>query len=91
MTEKSTKFVYNRTLRTVEERHVREHVSGHGPNAVTRDKSIGWYATFVEEPSAVYLGTTETGLSAGDRVKLTLERVGPANVVRLPVNKEDAS
>lgn len=88
---KSTKFVYLRTIKKVEERYYKSHVSGVGKDAEMKDVSLGWYATFVEDPVAAYLGLTETGLSAGDKVKLTLEKVEegvrPADV--LPLRKQE--
>lgn len=73
----SIRFVYIRTLKVVEERFEKKHVSGMGDKAVMRDETIGWYATFREDPVAVFLGYTEPALRAGDRVRLTLEKVGP--------------
>lgn len=72
---KITKFVYHRTLKAVEERFHKKHVTGAGKDAVMEDVSAGWYATFVEDPVAAYLGPMKPGLKAGDKVKLTLEKL----------------
>lgn len=86
----STKFVYHRTIKVVEERFRKVHVSGSGPDAVMKEVSEGWHVTFLEEPVAMYLGTVEPKLlRAGDGCTLTLERVRPGNVVSLPSNKEN--
>lgn len=71
----STKFVYTRTIKRVEERCAKRWLSGVGPDAKFADDSQGWYALFEEDPVALYLGTTETGLRAGDRMRLTAEKV----------------
>lgn len=71
----STKFVMLDTVRKVEERIVQRWVSGTGKEAKFAQDSEGWYAVLGAGPGSIYLGTTEPGLKAGDRVRLTLERV----------------
>lgn len=70
----SVKYVYVRTIKKIEERHARQWVSGAGADTKFERKSVGWYATFVEEPSAIFLGREQPNLKDGDKVKFTLER-----------------
>jgi hypothetical protein len=72
----SIRFVYLRTVKKVENRVANKWVRGTGKDAVFKEESTGWYATFVEDPTAIYLGMTETGLVAGDRMRFTAEKVG---------------
>lgn len=85
---KSVKFVYHRTVKIVEQRFRTEWVSGVGKDAKTREVSEGWFVVFAEEPTAMYLGTTETDLKVGDRMQLTLElKSRPTPAVVLPITK----
>jgi hypothetical protein len=71
----STKFVMLDKVARVEEKFAKQWVSGTGQDAVFRSDSAGWYATFTACPASMYLGTMEPGLKAGDRVRITMERV----------------
>jgi hypothetical protein len=71
----STKFVMLDVVRRVEERFARQHVRGSGEHAVFAKNSEGWYAVFESCPASIYLGSSEPELAAGDRVRLTVERV----------------
>lgn len=72
---KSTRFIYIRTISKLENRVAHRWVSGVGKEAVFEDHTVGWYAHFAEDPTALYLGTTETGLKVGDKLRLVAERV----------------
>lgn len=72
---KSTKFVYIRTIKKIENRTAKRWLSGVGPDTKFAEDSVGWYALFVEDPTALYLGMGEPGLAAGDRVRLTAEKI----------------
>lgn len=72
---KSTKFVYHRTIKRLEHRIVKRWIGGTGPEARFQEDSQGWYALFKEDPVALYLGMTETGLAEGDKMRLTAEKV----------------
>jgi hypothetical protein len=63
------------TIKKIEERLTRRWRGGVGPEAVFTEDSTGWYAIFESCPASIYVGSTAPGLKAGDRVRLTLERV----------------
>lgn len=71
----STKFIMLDTVKKVEERIARQWLSGTGNDAKFKDNSEGWYASFASCPAGIYLGTVEPSLKAGDKVRLTLEKV----------------
>jgi hypothetical protein len=71
----STKFVMLDVVARIEEKIARQWVSGTGQDAVFRDASEGWWAIFRSCPASMYLGTTKPGLRAGNRVRITLEKV----------------
>ena len=69
------KLVYNRTIKRVEERVAKRWISGVGKDAVFENDSQGFYALFVEDPVALYLGSTAMEWKTGDRIRLTAEKV----------------
>jgi hypothetical protein len=71
----STKFVMLDTVKLVEEKIAKQWLRGVGPEAKFADNSEGWYATFSSCPASMYLGASKPGLRAGDRVRLTMEKV----------------
>lgn len=58
----------------IEKRTRREHISGLGDKAVTRDVPTGWWAT-TEGPSPItfQVGSDEPEFGAGDLVHIILE------------------
>lgn len=69
------RYVYFRTIRSVEERVAKRWISGVGENAKFENSSRGWYALFVEEPSALFLGNEKPAMMAGDKMRITAEVV----------------
>jgi hypothetical protein len=69
------KYVMNDIIASVEEKCAKQWMRGVGKDAEFADKTEGWYATFKSCPASIYLGTEKPVLSAGDRVRITLERV----------------
>lgn len=67
--------VFRATIRTLEEKFERVHVSGFGDSAVFAKRSIGWYVTFVEWPASLRVTHTSIrpdDMKPGDTIELTL-------------------
>jgi hypothetical protein len=62
---------------SVEQKVAKKWIGGIGKDAKFAENTDGWYAVFKSCPASIYLGTKEPGpaLRAGDRVRITLERV----------------
>lgn len=69
------KIVSYATVKSVEERVARKWIRGAGKDAEFEPKSEGFYANLAEWPGSAFLGTENPGLKAGDKVKITLEKV----------------
>lgn len=69
------KLVSYATVMVIEERIAKKHVRGAGANAVFKERSEGFYAKFTEWPGSAFLGNENPGLQAGDRIKITVEKV----------------
>ena len=70
-----TKYVAMDRVARVEEKVAKRWVSGSGEHAVFADDTQGWWLTFESCPASMYLGAEEPHLKAGDRVRLTVERL----------------
>lgn len=64
------------TVTRVEERYVRLYLGGAGAEADFEDRRLGWFAVFSEPQLAFKIGDSRPQLEAGDRVRLTIERLG---------------
>lgn len=69
------KYVMEDVVKEVKEKVARKWIRGSGNDAVFEDDSEGWYAVFRSCPASVHLGPELPDLKAGDRVRLTLEKM----------------
>lgn len=71
----ATRYVMFDKIKKIEESVAKKWVSGLGEHAMFRNESEGFYAVFESCPASVFLGTDAPELEAGNRVRLTLEKI----------------
>jgi len=70
------KYVVNGTVSSIEERWTKRHIGGIGDKAVFIDVSTGWFVSLEEwKNSSIFLGGEKPDLSAGDKVRVSIERL----------------
>ena len=69
-----TKYVTSDVVQRVEHRIARRWVRGLGRDAEFDDDSLGWWVVF-QSCASMYLGREKPGLVAGDRVRVTVEKM----------------
>lgn len=70
-----SKYAVTDVIKSVEHKFVKQWLRGTGNDAVFKEQSIGYYVVFTSCPASMYLGDSEPSLRAGDRVRLTIEKV----------------
>lgn len=68
-------YTFTTTVLAVTEEKTKVHVSGTGPDWVHRVESLGWFVTLEGSYEKVCLGPERPDLKAGDRVKVTIQKV----------------
>lgn len=63
------------TVKSVEQRFEKVHVSGIGPDAVFIDKPIGWFLVMSSWPAAINFGQIKPECKAGDKLILSFRKV----------------
>lgn len=68
--------VFRATVRTLEERFEKKHVSGVGADAVFTKISIGWFVVFDEWPASMRVSSTKpVDIQPGDKIELQWYKV----------------
>ncbi len=70
----TTKFTIHDTIRSVKLKMARQWLRGVGKDAEFQENTAGWYIT-LDGSLSLYIGEEEPKLRAGDRVKVTVEKV----------------
>lgn len=73
--EEKTAYVIHEVVERVEERHTKIHVRGVGNDATFQKVSDGWFVLMRNWPSAIWFGSDQPTLQAGDHVKITFQKV----------------
>jgi hypothetical protein len=68
-------YVVMATVKSVHEGTEVVGVGFEGGKATFAHRSCGWYVNFEHSHEALYLGAEKPALEAGDRVKITFERL----------------
>ncbi len=69
------RYILTDRVSRVDHRFVNQWTGGVGEDATFRKDSAGYYVVLDEGLAAIYVGEDEPTLAAGDRVRLTLEKV----------------
>jgi hypothetical protein len=77
VTKPKTNYIFHETVDYIEEKFLHVCVSGHGPTAKFKDIPIGWYLRLVGSNESFFISHEEPALHAGDKVKITIEKVIP--------------
>lgn len=70
-----SKYTMTDIIKTIEHKFVKKWVKGVGSETKFKDETIGYYAVFTSCPASIFLGNDEPKLKAGDRVRITLEKM----------------
>lgn len=71
-------YVLLSTVTDVREHFKTVHLEGTGKEAKFTNNSLGWYVLFEGSGECLYFGETKPELDAGDKVKITFERIKDA-------------
>lgn len=68
------RYIWNATVRRIEERKMQVWLSGTGDNVQFEERSTGWWLTIDNvSPTSFCLGAEKPSCKIGDNVKITLE------------------
>jgi hypothetical protein len=70
-----TRYIVQSKVLKVVELTIKTYVSGVGPEARFKEKSLGWYLYLEGSYEAIHMGSSKPEFEAGDRVKITFEKV----------------
>jgi len=69
------RWVTHTRVLSVREEFRKTYVSGFGESAKFNERSLGWYAHLEGSYESLHLGSERPEIHAGDRVKITVEKV----------------
>lgn len=73
--QEATRIVVLSRVIKIEKRITHVWVTGIGENAVFRENDHGYYMTLEGSHESIHVGFTNPSLKAGDKIKITFEKV----------------
>lgn len=68
-------FIIHTTVDYISEKFHEKHISGFGKDAKFKSVSDGWFIRLTGTNESFFISETEPDWKAGDKVKITLEKV----------------
>lgn len=69
------RYAITTTVVRVYERTKEVYLGGIGKEAVFREESLGWFVHLFGSDESIFLGTEKPDFEAGDKIKITFEKV----------------
>lgn len=69
-------YIIETVVLRVFEHKTKHHVSGSGGDAIFADVSEGWFIALRGSYEALHVGDTPPVMKPGDKVKITVEKIG---------------